>query len=115
MNHFISLNEAVDLTYRYRENREEILDSNYKNQNILPLQETFDRSPFDTVLSQPGCTGLRIYYGMNENYQVHAVIVGINENNEDLVSESSSETQNEIIEKGNRCPDICAEESPLNT
>ncbi|MCW3075126.1 MAG: hypothetical protein JWP69_2195 [Flaviaesturariibacter sp.] len=117
MNHFISLSEASTMTALYRSEREAILNPAYQGQNVLPLSETFDRAAFDTVLAQEGCTALRIYYGMDEDSKVHGIIVGVNALNEDMVtvpSSLSAETEEEIIERGTRCPDICAEPSPLN-
>lgn len=122
MNHFISLEEAIALTSRYRNRKEGILLESERGKNVLALSETFDRAAFDQVLSQPGCTALRIYYGMKENDQVHAVIVGVNASGQDMLPQAGAalndtESQEEgihIIELGQRCPDLCPEESPLN-
>jgi len=116
--HFISLSEAAAMTHRYRKNKETILAGNYKNSNLLPVCETFNRAAIDTLLSQPGCEGIRVYYGMSESLEVHAVIVGVNQNNEDLLAVTSLRTESEddsiILEKGQRCPDECPPLSPLN-
>ena len=114
MNHFISLQEAIDMTSLYRTERGNILKSNYGT-NILPLSEAFERAAFDTLLAKSGCAGLRIYYGMDEYLKIHAIIVGIDENGNDMISEGNSLTEEEdIVEKGIRCPDICPSGSPLN-
>lgn len=116
MNHFISLQEAIEMTSLYRTEKENILKPPFQQQNILPLSEAFDRAPFDTVLSKTGCAGLRIYYGMGEDLKIHAIIVGTDGEGKDMIPESLSLTEEEdIIEKGNRCPDLCPDESPLNT
>jgi len=117
MSHFISLQEGIDMTSLYRSSKESILKTEYQNLNILPLSETFSRGEFDTVLAKSGCEGLRIYYGMDENLKIHAIIVGVDEEGNDMIPEESSLTEEEedIIEKGNRCPDLCPNESPLNT
>lgn len=120
MNHFISLQEAIAMTSLYRSEKENILKTEYQGQGILPLSESFERDAFDTVLGKSGCTGLRIYYGMSEDLKIHALVVGVDENGEDMLPASSSmseqpEEEDDIIEKGIRCPDICPEESPLNT
>ena len=112
MNQFISLQNAAAMTADYRSNRETILAAGYKNQNILCVCETFDRGVFDDVLAQTGCVGLRIYYGMDSSKQVHAIIVGVNSSNEDMIS-SQSDT-NLIIEEGRRCPFDCPPASDLN-
>jgi len=118
MNHFISLAEASQMTALYRQHRDAILETAYQDQNVLPVSETFDREAFDAVLNQAGCTGLRIYYGMDADYKVHALVVGVTAANRDLLpstGNSLAEEEDLILEKGSRCPDICAEPSPLNT
>lgn len=120
MNHFISLQEAIDMTSLYRSQGQNILKPEYEGQGILALSETFGRSVFDTVLSKAGCTGLRIYYGMSDDLKIHAIIVGVDSAGDDMLPEEdrlleSSETAEEdIIERGIRCPDICPPGSPLN-
>ena len=119
-NHFITLQTGIDMTTLYRQERENILAAAYKNQNILPLSETFDRAAIDAILGQTGCTGFRIYYGMTEDLLVHAILVGVNENNEDILPSSknvlsdSATTDEAILEQGVRCPEDCAPPSPLN-
>ena len=109
------MSEAVDMTTLYRQQHQQILQASWQNQNILPLSETFSRGAFDILLSKPGCTALRIYYGMSQNNQVHALFVAVNENNEDILPSSLNEEEDEdVIEKGNRCPPICPPSSPLN-
>lgn len=114
--HFISLPVAEEMTATYRSDKEAILATAYQNQNILPLSETFNRDAFDALLATDACAGLRIYYGMDENQKVHAVIVAVNEDNEDILPVSSSLTENDpvIVEEGQRCPDLCPPPSPLN-
>jgi len=123
--HFISLAEAAALNARYRQHHENILKEAYQGQNILPLSETFDRYAVDTVLEKPGCTGLRVYYGMTEDLAVHAVMVGVDENNRDILpvttgtsAAAAGETDEEdgfILERAIRCPDLCPDSSPLNS
>ncbi|HUC82467.1 MAG TPA: hypothetical protein VMR70_16290 [Flavisolibacter sp.] len=121
MNHFITLEKAKQMNARYRNEKENILAENYRGQNILAICESFDRSAFDRVLSQQGCTGIRIYYGMDEQDKVHAVVVGFDINGHDILPTaaaaaiaSDGEEFEGIIEEGNRCPDMCPPESPLN-
>lgn len=118
MSHLISLSEAIAMTSLYRQEREGILMSNYRNQNILPIAEGFGRSAFDSLLAQNGCAGLRIYYGMTEDLKVHAIIVATDANGHDLLASSNqltSEEEDVIIERSNRCPEICDSSSPLNS
>jgi hypothetical protein len=107
------------MTTLYRAEKENILATAYRDQNILPLSETFDRAAIDAILIEDGCTAVRIYYGMSEDLLVHAILVGVNEDNEDILPPSgnllSNETDDEVIvEQGIRCPPDCAPSSPLN-
>lgn len=114
---FISLSQAIDMTSQFRSDKETILATAYKNQGILPNSETFNRYAFDTILAIEGCEAVRIYYGMDENLKVHAVIVAVNEDNEDILPDAEENliTENYIIEEGQRCPDLCPPESSLNS
>lgn len=117
MNHFISLEEAITMTARYRQNRLAILGSTYQTGDILALSETFEREAIDVLLAKTGCTRLRIYYGMDENLKVHAVLVAADANNADIlpVTNMLNEEEDEsIAERGLRCPDVCPEPSDLN-
>jgi hypothetical protein len=117
MNHFISLTMAAEMTARFRENSETILNADYQNQNVLPIAQTYDKTAFETLIGKPEVTAVRIYYGMDENLKIHAIIVAVNANNEDILPEASlSETEDmEIIDSGVRCPELCPEPSPLNS
>lgn len=113
MSHLISLEQAVDMTTLYRADRETILATSYKGQNILPFCETFDRDAFDILLAQTGCVGIRIYYGMVSSKKVHAVIVGVDSNDADIIF---PETQlSKIVEESRRCPNDCPPASDLNS
>ena len=113
MSHLISLADAADMTAQFRSDRETILASGYQNQNILPKCETFDKSEVDSMLGQTGCTQLRIYYGMDEDHKVHAILVGANSSDEDIIFPN---TDNSIIlENSIRCPYDCPQPSELNS
>jgi hypothetical protein len=116
MDHFISLQTASDMTALYRANREQILKQSMQGQDILPVCETFDRAAFDTLLAKPDCKGLRIYFGMSEELKVHTIIVAVNSNDEDILPSATldGDDDDDILEKGNRCPPTCPPDSPLN-
>jgi hypothetical protein len=115
MSHFITLAEASAMTARYRNYKEAILDTNYKGNDTLPNHETFDAEEILTILNQNGCKSLRIYYGMNpEEYKTHAILVGVNEENEDMLPANEEASNTQIAERGFRCPTICAAASALN-
>jgi len=110
------MDTAIDMTTMYRADKEAILATAWQNQNILPNSETFNRNALDTLLAIEGCEALRIYYGMDENSKVHAIMVAVNEDNEDILPQDNlvSETA-VIVEEGQRCPDLCPPPSPLNS
>jgi len=109
-NHEISLQEAIDMTTRYRTN---------KPANA-PVCETFEIEAINQLAAVTGCAYLRIYYGMKEDMNIHAILVAANENNEDILpSQTGSNIVIEsgdgvILEDGYRCPPDCPPESPLN-
>jgi len=127
---FITLAEAIQMTTKYRENREAILDPRYRDQNILPICESFDRDVFDKVLAQEGCAGLRTYLGMDDSLLVKVIVVGVDANGRDMLPATSnnnaaraaststtdpgSGNEGLIIENGIRCPTNCPPSSDLN-
>ena len=116
-NNQITLDEAAKMTSLYQNEKENILAPAYKGKNILCTSETFDRSAFDALLAEDDCVAVRIYYGMSDILQVHAIAVGVNSKNEDILpaaGRSVTSTDPVIIEDGIRCPDECPTPSALN-
>lgn len=125
MNHSIPLNQAIQMTTLYRQEKENILSPEYKGKNILSICETFDAAPFLQILNNPLCKSLRVYFGMSDDLKVHAIFVGVNEKNEDmlpaavsgtsgLTSDETTEDGSIIVEEGILCPPNCPPPSPLN-
>jgi hypothetical protein len=113
--HLIDLTTAVTLTTAFRSNRISVLQTQFQSSDILPLSETFNRNDIDLLLAQTGCAAIRIYYGMDSELQLHAVLVAVNEDNEDMLPSTVSNNGEDIIlEEGQRCPIICPPQSPLN-
>lgn len=106
------------MTALYRREMNNILAEPYKDHKILTLCETFDRQAFDTLLGEPGCTSVRIYYGMSDDMSMHAIVVGVNSSDEDILpvvaTGAASGDEAVILEESIRCPDKCPPESPLN-
>ncbi len=116
--HSISLEKAVEMTTLYRENRNAILKEEYQLKDILALNETFNKEAIVALLQQANCVAFRIYYGMSEDLNVHAILVGVNEKGEDILPTTSTagvaEGDGDILEDASRCPNYCPPESPLN-
>jgi len=117
MSQFISLDQAVMMTTLYRAQKETVLAPPFKDQNILCISETFDREYIDALLANPECAKLRIYYGMDKELKVHAIVVPVNKNNEDILPDAAAIKLADgggIVEDAQRCPTDCAPPSPLN-
>jgi hypothetical protein len=107
MSHFIKLAAARQMTRVLRDKQESILDPAFRDQGIIPTCETFDRIAIDKILGQPGCTQFRIYYGMGTDLKIHAILVGVDANDTDILP-GGDDLENEMIaEMSRRCPDIC--------
>ncbi len=109
--HLIPLSQAIEMTVKYRNDMESILDPEFRNKAVLPLSETFNREDFDRLLDQAGCEGIRFYYSMDDKSKLHMIIVGVNDRNEDILVDQNAL----IIETGVRCPQTCPPASPLNS
>ena len=112
--HFISLEKAVEMTKRYRQNREAVTNPTYAGKDILALSGKFDRSVFDILLAKPDCTAIRVYYGMDIDLKINPIVVAVNTNNEDILPTVSILEGEDIGDDIIRCPPICPPASPLN-
>ena len=112
--HFISLQQAIEMTTLYRSQRENVLAPGLKG--ILLTCETFNRTAFDALLAEPDCVGIRIYFGMDKDLTVKLIVVGVNEKDEDILPSASSTAEDgkTISENGLPCPPVCPPSSPLN-
>src|SRR4051812_4847343 len=99
----ISLAEAQTMTSTFRAERNSILEKDYRDRNILPICETYDRAPFDSLLALGNCAAIRIYFGMNADSQVRAIIVAVDANDEDILPNGTNDAV--IVEEGRPCPD----------
>jgi hypothetical protein len=118
MNHSISLETAIQMTTFFRESKDRILQENLQGLDILPIAETFDRAAIDKLLSHPRCARLRIYYGMDQEQKIHAVLVGVDADDKDILPSTDApategEEEAEIVELAQRCPPYCSQ-SVLN-
>ena len=117
MSKFISLNQAIAMTTLYRTENEKILEAPYRGKGILARCETIERQFIETLLAKPDCAALRIYYGMDDSLKVHAIVIAVNEKDEDILPVDGmvmAITEEDIVEESRRCPDDCPPPSPLN-
>ena len=85
VDHFITLAQAKEMTALYRAEKDNILDPQYRGQDILSICETFNRDIFDVILAETDCVGLRIYFGMKPDLKVKTILVGVNSKGEDIL------------------------------
>ncbi len=108
VNHFITLEQAKTMTALFRAQKENILDPAYQGKDILTISETFNRDIFDAILAQPNCVAIRIYFGMDPDFKVKTILVGVDAQNQDILSPSASSADPTIGEFGQICPPWCA-------
>ena len=115
MSHFISLRTAIEMTSRYRTQKENVLDPAYRQRNILPVCETFDLDAFNSIIAE-GAKKIRIYFSMNEGLQLRAIVVGVNSADQDILPPlDGNGGAAVIVEEGQLCPPLCPPASPLNS
>lgn len=113
INHEISLQEAINMTTRFRTEMQSMLKPEYANTGVLPISETFKKAVFADLALQSGCVGIRAYLGMDEDNKVRLIFVGVDDENTDIL-DSTELQRGYIFEYGQRCPPICGGAGPLN-
>jgi hypothetical protein len=94
--HHIPLAEAIALTANYR--------------TLHPGEVkafSYNREVLDEILSQPGCSEIRIYFGQTHTGEIKLVLTGVDELGNDLFN-------GVLAEYGDTCPPTCPINSPLN-
>ncbi len=82
---------------------------NYR-ETITPgdtIAHFFGKNIINDILAQDGCMGIRIYYALDENGKKQLIIVGANQNEDDIY-------QGIIAERSSSCPPFCDSGNPLN-
>lgn len=92
----ITLNEAKSMTHAFQNSS---IGTNQTKAGLV------DKTNLITLLNQEGCTGVRIYNALNEEGKITYVLVGVNDNNEDMT--------NYILDRLEACPPVCPTDSPL--
>lgn len=112
--HRITLGRAYEMVARYQENMDKILNPNLEAEHVLAKSETFRKDALIDYLSKDMVHYVRIYYGMSENMQVHAIIVGADKDGNDILPKPivpgqppTGEDDGELFEEAVRCPTAC--------
>jgi hypothetical protein len=111
---FITLAQAVEMTTRFRQNKNSVISSSFSGQEIIAICDKFDRTIFDKLLGKADCAAIRIYYGMDESLRIHPILVAVDSNDADILPGSNVEEGDDIGEESLRCPPFCPMPSPLN-
>ena len=77
-----------------------------KHQSLPTRGGHFPREAIESILNQPGCEGIRFYYGGNADGSPALVMVGID-------AELADMTDGEIIDTHYPCPPFCDDGSAL--
>jgi hypothetical protein len=109
LTHQISLEEAIELTTRYRNNP--VAD--------MPLSETFAKDSIGALIGQPSCHSFRIYLGRKADNSICSVLVAANAQGHDILPPpqanfTTAGDEGIILEDAIKCPPVCPPESPLN-
>jgi hypothetical protein len=109
MSSFIPLEEAVVMTRNYRLLKDGLLKPEYLGKNVLANSEAFSREQVQVLLDKPGCETLRVYYGIDDDLKLHAILVAADAEGNDML-----EGEETVLERAIRCPDTCPPPSVLN-
>jgi hypothetical protein len=85
---------------------------NFKNQMSSPDEiraHYFGRDIIDRLLSQPGCTGIRVYYALNDKNVKEVLIVGVDDKGDNqLPANDKLDAQDNVIaDISFPCPSVC--------
>ncbi|MEO8171563.1 MAG: hypothetical protein ABI581_00715 [Sediminibacterium sp.] len=120
--HRISVEQAKAMVIRYADNMDDILKPELEKQNILPISETFRKEAILEYFSKDFVDKIRIYYGMSEDLQIHAILVGVDKDGNDILPKTPVSSghghghphppggdgdEGEIFEDAVRCPSTC--------
>ena len=77
----------------------------YKEKKSFATQSIyFDRATFERLLAVPGAIGVRVYYGLSDNEELHTMFVPVGADEKDIYEDKQEST---IEEYGNTCPPFC--------
>jgi hypothetical protein len=96
--HDITLAQASGWTKNYRD--------------TISVTETiahyFGKQAIQAILNQEDCVGLRLYYALDNDSNKQIIVVGVDEDNNDLYNGL-------LAERSLKCPQDCPTANPLNS
>ena len=93
-----SLADAADLTANYR--------ATISTGDTIAM--FVGRNKLLDILNQPGCMGVRIYYGLDSKGEKRMVLVGASSNEDDM-------EKGVIVDHLDACPTMCSSANSLNS
>ena len=96
--HSISLADAAKMTKNFR-------DTITSGQTIA---HCFGKQAIISILSQSGCVGMRLYYGLDDNGAKQIIVTGVDVDGNDLYTGL-------LAERSFPCPQDCSSANPLNS
>jgi hypothetical protein len=90
-NHSITLQEGAGLTKAYR--------MTASSNDVIA--HYFGKNALKNALEQPGCVGLRLYYGKHADGSPTIVVVGVDNKGNDM-------TSGQILQRTDACPPWCS-------
>ncbi|MCA8829113.1 hypothetical protein [Hymenobacter pini] len=102
---------------------------NYRNQNPGGVKgHCISAAILNDLLSQPGCVGVRAYYGLDDNGAPKLILVGYDSNDNDILSSTATAARGVMDEESSSltsssqiatalppCPPCCSIDNPLNS
>src|SRR5215471_4000639 len=88
----IPLNDAKRYVQSFR--------NRFVNEASFKKAILFDASDVSAILSQQGCTGLRVYFGINDSNNMTAILVGVDATGTDMIAV--------LKDVGSPCPPTCS-------
>ena len=107
MSHFITRGKADEMIRLFKEMKDKIIDPLYLGQEMLANCESFDRAAIVALMAQTNCSNLRIHYGMDADLKVHAIMVAVDDNGDEIIPNDPDASNEQIVENGIRCPTVC--------
>lgn len=95
--HIISLSEAAQMTHAFQN------DQRFQGLTVACMM---GKDSYALVTAQIGCAGLRTYFALTNSGTLTIVVVGVDENGNDM-------TNGIILERSYNCPINCSVDSPL--
>lgn len=119
-NHKVSVDDAKRFVSGYKKEKAEFMRMEMKDHKEAKKGGFFGKEALLDLLNQPGCIGMRYYYGRSDDGQKNLVLVGVNEEGNDILpkpsvekmavtTESTKTQDNEVVilERSLPCPPFC--------